>query len=242
MAPIASGNQRRRDEPHSVHLSESNYSEPSQRFQRLPDIEYRDVHTADHARRVADAAAALARLIGWSSLASENLRAAAFCHDIGKNALPDNVLHETGPLNAEQMSIMRQHTWLGARQILHDISDDSLRQLAYDVCLHHHEQWNGSGYPLGLAGTRIPAAARLVAVTDVFDALTSNRCYRPAFSFDRARVLLQEGRGTLFEPQLVDAYLSMLSSPTHRRTDSGVANHTPCNSLANQGRVPPVVR
>ena len=136
------------------------------------------------------------------------LRAAAPMHDVGKVATPDGILQKQGPLTPEEREEMERHTTVGY-EILAD-SESELLQLAATIALTHHERWDGDGYPQGLAGEEIPIEGRITAVADVFDALLSDRCYRPALSLDDAVEVMRQGRGTHFDPQVVDALLGNL--------------------------------
>ena len=126
-------------------------------------------------------------------------------HDIGKIGIPDAVLKKPGSLTPEERLVMNGHAAIGA-QILGE-SRSPLFQLAAVIALAHHERWNGSGYPSALAGAAIPMAGRIVAVVDFFDALTMDRCYRPAFADEIALEMLRAERGRAFEPVIVDTFL-----------------------------------
>lgn len=131
-------------------------------------------------------------------------------HDIGKVGIPDSILLKPGRLTADEFEVMKTHTTLGAETLeaaLAHFPQARFLQVARDIALSHHERWDGSGYPHGLAGTAIPLAGRLVAVADVYDALTSRRVYKQAFAHERARQILVEGAGNHFDPILVDAFL-----------------------------------
>jgi len=146
--------------------------------------ELRDDDTGAHILRLGYLAEALARLLGVPAERAQTLRLAAPMHDIGKIGIPDQVLKKPGQLTAEERALMQTHPRLGA-EILGS-SRIPLFALAAEVALHHHERWDGTGYPRGLAGEDIPLSGRIVAVVDYFDALTMDRCYRPAFADDRA--------------------------------------------------------
>ena len=126
-------------------------------------------------------------------------------HDIGKVGTPDNILLKPGKLNVAEFEIMKQHAAIG-HQILAG-SSSPLLQLAAEIALSHHEKYDGSGYPSGLAGDAIPLVGRIVAVADVFDALTSSRPYKKAWEVEKAVALLKENRGTHFDPACIDAFL-----------------------------------
>jgi putative two-component system response regulator len=175
--------------------------------------EARDDDTGRHTQRVGRLAARVASAIGLSPKRVGIIRQAAPLHDIGKIGVPDAVLLKPGKLTSEEYEIMKRHTIIGAR-ILADGHCDFVR-VAGLIARSHHERWDGSGYPDGLAGEAIPIEARIVGLVDVYDALTHDRPYRPAW--DEARVLdhIAAERGRHFDPALVDAFLS----GTVRRTD-----------------------
>jgi putative two-component system response regulator len=131
-------------------------------------------------------------------------------HDIGKIGVPDAVLLKPAPLAADEWEIMKSHAVIGAELLSGD--DSSLLVLAREIALTHHEKWDGSGYPHGLAGTAIPQSGRIVAVTDVFDALTSARPYKHAWPVETAVAYLSDNRGTHFDPAVVDAFLAQLDT------------------------------
>lgn len=164
--------------------------------------------TLNHARRLGESSALLARYLLWPEQEVENLRLAAQLHDIGQSALPDSLLWKTERLSVEEEEIMRTHTIKGAR-ILEGSSVPFLR-MARDVALHHHEKWDGTGYPHRLRGDTIPASARIVAIVDAFDRLTHNRLHLRAISPERAVVIMREYRGIVFDPRIFDYFLTLL--------------------------------
>ncbi|HEY5941821.1 MAG TPA: HD domain-containing phosphohydrolase [Solirubrobacterales bacterium] len=171
-------------------------------------IEMHDAETGEHINRMASVAAFLARKIGLDRDRVLLLRGAAPMHDVGKVATPDGILRKEGPLTPEEREEMQRHTTVGY-QILAD-SESELLRLAATIALTHHEHWDGGGYPRGLVGERIPIEGRITAVADVFDALLSDRCYRPAMSVEEAVEVMRRGRGTHFDPRIVDALLDHL--------------------------------
>lgn len=171
-------------------------------------IEMHDAETGRHVNRMASIAAFLGRQMGFDHDRVLLLRAAAPMHDVGKIATPDGILQKPGPLTPAEREEMQRHTTVG-HQILAD-SESELLSLAATIALTHHERWDGAGYPQGLAGEEIPLEGRITAVADVFDALLSDRCYRSALSVDDAVEVMREGRGTHFDPQIVDALLGHL--------------------------------
>ena len=168
-------------------------------------VEWRDAETGVHVDRIGRLCEQLARAIGLDRHDAELLRHASALHDVGKVGIPDSILTKPGPLDAAQWATMKTHTTVGGSILAG--SDSRLVQLAHTVALTHHERWDGSGYPAGLAGTAIPLAGRIVAICDVFDALLSPRPYKPAWPIDDVIAEIERGRGTHFDPQLVDAFL-----------------------------------
>lgn len=170
--------------------------------------EYKDNETGTHVIRMSHYARLIALAMGFSEAQAEELLHAAPMHDIGKIGIPDAILLKPGPLSEAEWETMKQHTTIGA-SILGEHASGLLR-MAASIALHHHEKWDGSGYPKGLAGNDIPIEARIVAVADVFDALTSARPYKPAWSVEDALALLREQSGHHFDPDVVAAFLSTL--------------------------------
>ncbi|EGF31681.1 putative response regulator [Oxalobacteraceae bacterium IMCC9480] len=166
--------------------------------------EYRDPETGAHLVRLTKYARLLAANMGLGPAEQDLLGDAAPMHDIGKVGIPDNILLKPGRLDAAEMEIMRTHAQIGA-DILRG-SASPLLQVAAAIALTHHEKFDGSGYPNGLAGEQIPLYGRIIAVADVFDALTSARPYKPAWELDRAVALILEGSGSHFDPVCVDAF------------------------------------
>lgn len=168
--------------------------------------EFRDDQAGDHLTRVAGCVIAIAEGLGLSEAQANDIALASTMHDIGKIGVPDHILLKAGPLSDEQREEMKQHTLRGYR-MLQD-SPSHLLQLAAEIALTHHEHWNGMGYPRGLTGTEIPLSGRIVAVADVFDALISQRVYKPAWTHEAAKRFLVEKSGTHFDPDCVAAFLS----------------------------------
>lgn len=139
-----------------------------------------------------------------------NLSKAAPMHDIGKIGVPDAILQKPGRLTEAEFEIIKQHPRVGGKIIeetFGHLFDDGYETMAYDVAMYHHEKWNGKGYPEGLSGTDIPLCARIVAVADVFDAVSAKRCYRDAMPLAECYRIIQNGRGQDFDPEVVDAFL-----------------------------------
>ena len=168
--------------------------------------EYRDDDTGAHIVRMGFLAERLALRVGQSAADAALLRKVAPMHDVGKIGIPDNVLKKPGAFTPEERATMNQHAAMGAK--IMGSSRVPLFQLAAEAALSHHERWDGTGYPSGLAGEAIPLSGRIVAIVDFFDALTMDRCYRKAFSDDRALAMLLEERGRAFDPRLVDVFLA----------------------------------
>jgi putative two-component system response regulator len=167
---------------------------------------YRDPETGEHLTRMANYTKIIAAHLGLSAEEQALLLNAAPMHDIGKIGIPDHILLKPGRLDEEELKIMRRHAEIGA-DIL-KTSNTSLLQTGAEIALTHHEKWDGSGYPAGLAGKAIPLYGRIVAVADVFDALTSERPYKAAWSLERASNFLRENAGTHFDPQCVEAFFA----------------------------------
>jgi len=167
--------------------------------------EYRDEHTGEHIRRMAHYCALVARKLGLNEEAVESILYAAPLHDIGKIGIPDQILLKPGPLNEKEWEIMKRHTEIGA-EILRGTQSGFVK-VGEIVALYHHERWDGQGYPRGLKGSEIPLAARIVAVADVFDALTSDRPYRKAFPVEEAFEIIREGLGHQFDPKVGRVFL-----------------------------------
>jgi putative two-component system response regulator len=168
--------------------------------------EYRDDDTGVHIVRIGFLAWQLALLLGESAQWALLLRQAAPMHDIGKIGIADGILKKPGAFNPDERAKMNEHSRIGA-EIL-GRSRIPLFQLAAEAALAHHERWDGSGYPSGLAGEAIPLSGRIVAVVDFFDALTMDRCYRPRFSDEQALDMLAQQSGRAFEPRIVDTFLA----------------------------------
>ena len=177
-------------------------------FQRLAVLaEFRDTDTGEHTIRVGDLSAEIALQLGEPDEWSSQLRLAGRLHDIGKVAVPDSILLKPGPLTSDEFDVMKTHTTIGA-EILAG-SSSPLIQLASEVALNHHERWDGTGYPSGLLATDIPLSGRIVTVADVYDALTSHRTYKHAWTPLEAVQYILGARGAQFEPRIVDAFIAV---------------------------------
>jgi ribonuclease P protein subunit RPR2 len=181
-------------------------------------VEARDAYTGKHAERVAAYGLEIARALGSSLADDPQIEFGFLLHDVGKVAVPDAILYKPEPLTPAEHALMARHPEIGA-QILRDI--EFLGE-AKAVVRHHHERWDGAGYPDGLRGEAIPLAARVFAVADTLDALTTDRPYRPAVSLASARVTIAEAGGTQFDPAVVAAFASVPDEVLHRiRSDAG---------------------
>jgi putative nucleotidyltransferase with HDIG domain len=169
----------------------------------------RDEVTYAHAQRVQRYAAALAREACIRDLHMlEAIDAAALLHDIGKLGIPDRLLHKPAPLTADEYTQVKHHATIGA-DILSAVELPGPLAL---IVRHHHENWDGTGYPDGLRGEAIPIGARVLAIVDCYDALTSDRPYRRSLSHDRAAAMILERRGTMYEPAIADAFLRIIDA------------------------------
>jgi len=180
-------------------------------------VEFRDEDTGAHIERIGRFSVLLAEHIGMDEDFCERLRHAAPLHDVGKVAIPDAILLKPGPLTPEERAIVETHAEEGHRLVRG--SSSSILDMAATIALSHQEKWDGSGYPRGLKGETIPIEGRIVAVADVFDALTSDRVYRKAFSVEEAVQMMREQRGRHFDPVLLDAFMEVLgqSGPDARQ-------------------------
>ncbi len=166
--------------------------------------EMRDDATHGHSERVGRTASLLAERMDWSPEMVELMRHAAPLHDIGKLSISDAVLHKPGRLETDEFEHVKSHTWAGAAILAG--SEDGVLSLAEEIALTHHEWWDGSGYPVGLRGVEIPQSGRIVAVADVFDALTRERPYKDAWAVEDAIKEIRRLSGRQFDPVLVDAF------------------------------------
>ena len=181
-------------------------------------VESRDNSTGSHVKRTRNYVKIILNEIEKAHLYSsvmtsdfkDHLLNAAPMHDIGKISTPDTILQKPGKLTDEEYAIMKKHAVAGGeiiQEIFKDLDDKEFLKTAYDVARYHHERWNGKGYPEGLKETEIPFAARIMAIADVFDALSAERCYRDAMPIDTCFQIIQEGAGKDFDPELVKLFL-----------------------------------
>ncbi|MBN1673913.1 MAG: HD domain-containing protein [Kiritimatiellae bacterium] len=170
--------------------------------------EWRDRATAKHITRVTEYAGILGLAMGLPDGELDLLVQASPMHDVGKLGIPDAILHKPGKLDEQERRIMETHTLIGANILNSGAS--AVMRMARQIALYHHEKWDGSGYPKGLRGTAIPLCARIVALADVYDALSTRRCYKEAFAPEKVLEIVRQGAGAHFQPELVDALLAQL--------------------------------
>jgi putative two-component system response regulator len=168
-------------------------------------VEARDAYTSDHVQRVQRLAVELGSALGWTPEAMVILEYGSLLHDIGKIAIPETILNKPSRLTPEEFEIMRSHTLIGAK-ILRDIPH---LRAAVPYVLYHHERWDGSGYPEGLAGEAIPLEGRLMAIVDFFDALASDRSYHKNLPIEEVLDMIRQGAGTHFDPLMAEVFISL---------------------------------
>src|ERR1700730_5356138 len=171
-------------------------------------IQERDVVTYDHSRRVATYAQRLARYLGWSRRDARDLALAGLVHDLGKTWIANDILNKSAAISEEERRKMERHPVIGARILI----GCDIHPFYVEAVLHHHEAWDGRGYPAGLKGEEIPLSARILTVADVYDVLTSQRPYKAALSEAVARDRLLLGSATSFDPTIVRAFLHLLDT------------------------------
>lgn len=171
-------------------------------------IEFRNPETGEHVERIGQTAETLARGLGLDDGRCTMIRTAAALHDVGKIGVPDTILLKPGPLNPEERERIEQHAEIGYRMLAGSGSD--LLELAAHIAWTHHERFDGRGYPRALAGDEITLEGRITAVADVFDALIHDRVYRPALPLDDALEIMRRGRGSQFDPDVLDVFTSEL--------------------------------
>ena len=169
--------------------------------------EYKDAETGEHIQRIGYYILAIGKALGLSDQEIEAYQYASPMHDVGKIGIPDHILMKPGPLDASEWDIMKQHTLIGGKIL--SGSDSSILQMAETIAMTHHEKWDGSGYPHRLRRMDIPMVGRITAIADVFDALTSKRPYKEAFSVEKAFEIMLEERGKSFDPELLDVFFSI---------------------------------
>ncbi len=183
-------------------------------------LEYRDKETEGHSRRVVEMTVRLAHAMKVDETNIEHYRRGALLHDIGKLTIPDSILLKRSSLTEEEMEVMRRHPLIAGEML----SSIGFLAPAIEIPVYHHEHWDGSGYPYGLKGEQIPFAARLFAVVDSWEALGSQRTYRPAWAQEVIIQYLTDNKGILFDPSVVDAFLPLIQEENaYRRGDPGAS-------------------
>lgn len=201
----------------AIHGLEYYHNEMVMGFATL--IENKDDNTGGHIRRSSAYALLIAKNMSknkrYKNIIDQdylnNLNKAAPMHDIGKIGIPDAILQKPGRLTPEEFEVIKRHPRIGGKIIeetFGHLFDGGYEAMAYDVAMYHHEKWNGKGYPQGLKGTDIPLCARIMAVADVFDAVSAKRCYRDAMPLEECYRIITNGRGEDFDPEVVDAFLT----------------------------------
>jgi len=183
--------------------------------------------TGQHIQRIGYYIQVIGRAISLGRQEADDFFYASPMHDVGKIGIPDNILLKPGKLTAEEWVIMKQHTTIGGKIL--SGSDSSTLKVAETIALTHHEKWDGSGYPNNLKGLEIPLAGRIAAIADVFDALTSKRPYKEAFSMEKAFAIMKEGQGNHFDPDLMDAFFEVKEEIISIRNNSYALSGTTKN-------------
>lgn len=180
-------------------------------------IEFRDCESGEHVRRIANLTEILMTYIGskfeeykMPQSEVEKIGISSITHDVGKIAIPDSILNKPARLTKEEFEIMKQHTVKGCEILkrMPDLLDKDIYNYSYDICRYHHERWDGKGYPDGLKGDEIPIWAQVVAIADVYDALTSQRAYKSAYSKEKAIRMILGGECGAFNPKVLEAFVS----------------------------------
>jgi putative nucleotidyltransferase with HDIG domain len=192
---------------------EAKYIEKDQETRKVllsfaKSIQERDIVTYEHSRRVATYVQRLARSLGWSRREARDLALAALVHDLGKTWIANDILNKSAELSDEERSKMQRHPVIGARILI----GCDIHPFYVETVLHHHEAWDGRGYPAGLKGEEIPLSARILAVADVYDVLTSQRPYKAPLSRDAARERIFQASGVNFDPMIVRAFLQLMDT------------------------------
>ncbi len=188
-------------------------------------IELKDKYTRGHCDRVADYALGIAERLNLSEDTKEDIRYGSWLHDCGKIGIPEHILNKSGPLTEEEYEIIKKHPLWGA-----DVARQAqLSQTIINIILNHHERYDGKGYPTGIKGTDIPIEARIAAVADVFDAITTNRSYRKAYSAEKGVEIIMSMKDSAFDPEIVDIFVSSINSCDDREYIKEVPDGC-CNS------------
>jgi len=167
-------------------------------------IEYRDRETGKHIHRVSEYAELIAKKIGLRNNEVELIKSAMLLHDIGKIAIPDNILLKPGKLTPEERQIVEQHPIIGAKML--EGSGSLILKVSAIIALYHHEKYDGSGYPFHLKGPGIPLYGRIATIADIFDAMSSKRVYKEAIAFEESFAFLKQESGIIFDPSMVEAF------------------------------------
>lgn len=186
-------------------------------FRLVLASEYKDKDTGNHISRISRYSSLLSSKLGMSSTDINNISLAAPMHDVGKIGIPDQIMLKNGLLTESEFTIIKSHTTIGAAIL--DNSKSAILQMAHIIALSHHEYWNGNGYPQGLQKDSIPFAARIVALADTFDALTSRRPYKSPYPLDVACKIIQRERERQFDPQIVDIFLENIDQFVNIKDD-----------------------
>ena len=200
-------------------------------FRLSKALEYRDNDTNDHTFRVAKYSRMISERLGLSQQECRSIYLASPLHDIGKVAIPDGILLKPGLLDDDERVIIKTHAEIGARILRGSASD--LIKLAAQIAEGHHERWDGKGYPKGLSGEAIPLCARIVAIADVFDALTTERPYKKAVPVAGALAILEAERGRHFDPACLDAFLSAYAEMESADASAGSSEPSPYVTVGN---------
>jgi putative two-component system response regulator len=191
-----------------VSQGEVRVSEAETIFRLARLVEFRDEETGHHLRRMSSYCEILANHLGLSESERETIRLGSQLHDVGKVAIPDEILRKQGKLTSQERAVIETHAEVGYEMLAGSSSE--VVQIGALIARTHHERWDGRGYPRGLRGEEIPREGRIAAAADVFDALTSDRVYRPAFPVGMAIEMLREERATHFDPEILDAFMGAL--------------------------------
>jgi hypothetical protein len=194
-------------------------------LQQMADlVDQRDSLTEQHSRHVADLCVPLLQELRVGSNESDLIVAAARVHDLGKIGISETILHKPGPLTSEEWTVMRTHVEVGAAMLEQSLQSGRQGQRLAKIIRGHHERWDGKGYPHGLVGADIPLGGRVIAVADAFDAMVADRVYRPRMSEMQALSVLRQGRGTQWDPRVVDAFLRTRTQPVPVSTEAGTVS------------------
>ena len=202
--------------------------------------EARDGETGLHIQRIGHLSRALGMAHGMSVTEADLLQQASAMHDVGKIGIPDRILLKPGRLEQSERTLMQTHTTIGAGIL--SGSTSPLLQMAEEIALTHHERFDGSGYPNGLRGEEIPVPGRICAIVDVFDALMSARTYKDAWTLDAALDELRDGRGTHFDPELLDEFIELAPSLLRDLTDRGLVAYAPRTSTQTKAEAKETAR